>query len=473
MSVRTRWGRRLFAAALITAVPISMGSLAPVLMKTSSPADLRSADTSALLSSSSGVDGPARQAVAARTTISGGLALTTKAERQRKIAVSSSKGSRVWTASALSDHGLPSAALRAYRHAARSIASTSSCSISWTLLAGIGRVESDHGRYGGSVLGSDGVPRPAIVGVALNGAGPVAAIRDTDRGRFDGDRTWDRAVGPMQFIPSTWQGAGRDGDGDGTKSPNDIDDAALAAAAYLCHTSGHLRDAGGQQAAIFSYNPSDYYVDLVMAFERGYRTGSFVIPSPPVPAAAESADSADSGNATARTAQDKARAKAKAAAKARKVAQAEARRQAQVRARQVAKAKAAKKAAHKPAPKPQVTQPPAPRPKPKPTPTRPAPTKPAPPKPAPPRPTPPKPSPAAPKLLTTQGTVLKVGGGWRIGSVNLTPGDLGPIGRQDYDKNGNVGSVAEELDGLAAAGAGAVLTFYAQPTFKVNGFSAT
>jgi hypothetical protein len=69
--------------------------------------------------------------------------------------------------------------------------------------------------------------------------------------------------------------------------------------------------------------------------------------------------------------------------------------------------------------------------------------------------------------------VLKVGGGWRIGSVNLTPGDLGPIGRQDYDKNGSVGSVAEELDGLAAAGAGAVLTFYAQPTFKVNGFSAT
>jgi membrane-bound lytic murein transglycosylase B len=470
MSVRTRWGRRLFAAALITAVPISMGSLAPVLMKTSSPADLRSADTSAVLSSSSGVDGPAPQAVAARTTISGGLALTTKAERQREIAVSSSKGSRVWTASALSDHDLPSAALRAYRHAARSIASTSSCSISWTLLAGIGRVESDHGRYGGSVLGRDGVPRPAIVGVALNGAGPVAAIRDTDRGRFDGDRTWDRAVGPMQFIPSTWQGAGRDGDGDGTKSPNDIDDAALAAAAYLCHTSGHLRDAGGQHAAIFSYNPSDYYVDLVMAFERGYRTGSFVIPSPPVPAAA---DSANSGDETPRAAQDKSRAKAKNAAKARKVAQAEARRQAQVRARQVAKAKAAKKAAHKPASKPQVTQPPAPRPKPKPTPTRPAPTKPAPPKPAPPRPTPPKPSPAAPKLLTTQGTVLKVGGGWRIGSVNLTPGDLGPIGRQDYDKNGSVGSVAEELDGLAAAGAGAVLTFYAQPTFKVNGFSAT
>ena len=79
------------------------------------------------------------------------------------------------------------------------------CHLPWTLLAGIGRVESDHGRYGGSVLGNDGVPRPAIVGVALNGKGPVAAIHDTDNGAFDGDTVWDRAVGPMQFIPSTWR----------------------------------------------------------------------------------------------------------------------------------------------------------------------------------------------------------------------------------------------------------------------------
>ena len=123
----------------------------------------------------------------------------------------------------------------------------------WTLLAGIGRVESDHGRYGGSELGTDGLPRPAIVGIALNGVGPVAAIADTDNGRWDGDKVWDRAVGPMQFIPSTWQYAGRDGDGDGVENPNDLDDAALAAADYLCPSSGSVLpdrvDAGGRSSA--------------------------------------------------------------------------------------------------------------------------------------------------------------------------------------------------------------------------------
>ena len=223
------------------------------------------------------------QVVAEQTTISGGLVLTTKADRNRKIAVKSRKGGHVWTASSLAEHDLPSAAMRAYKHAAASIdTSLPGCHLPWTLLAGIGRVESDHGRYGGSVLGNDGVPRPAIVGVALNGKGPVAAIRDSDDGAFDGDKVWDRAVGPMQFIPTTWQGAGRDGDGDGKKSPNDIDDASLAAAAYLCHAGRDLSDPSAVRSAVLSYNPSDYYVALVTAFARGYATGVFVIPSPEV-----------------------------------------------------------------------------------------------------------------------------------------------------------------------------------------------
>src|SRR3954469_8281114 len=257
MRVPTRRGTRLLTAALITAVPVSMGSLAPIVMNT--------------VSASNPVV-PVAPAIAPRTTIAGDLALTTKVDGERPIAVSSSKGSRVWTASALADHDLPAAALRAYRHAARSVEATSGRSIPRTLLAGIGRVESDHGRYGGSVLGNDGVPRPAIIGVALNGAGPVAAIRDTDNGRFDGERRWDRAVGPMQFIPSTWRTAGRDGDGDGVKSPNDIDDAALAAAEYLSPSAGSILPAASMRAAILSYNHSDYYVALVEAFARGYAT---------------------------------------------------------------------------------------------------------------------------------------------------------------------------------------------------------
>ncbi len=204
------------------------------------------------------------------------------------VRVSSPKGTREWTASAMSDHGMPAAAERAYRNAARSTASTDpACQLPWTLLAGVGRVESDHGRYGGSTLGRDGVSHPLIIGVQLNGAGPVAAIRDSDGGKLDGDKVWDRAVGPMQFIPTTWADAARDGDGDGVASPNDIDDAALAAAGYLCPGGGSILGETAMGAALLRYNQDDYYVALVMAFERGYRTGSFVMPAPPVVEPAE------------------------------------------------------------------------------------------------------------------------------------------------------------------------------------------
>jgi hypothetical protein len=203
----------------------------------------------------------------------------------------SAKGNDLSQISAVGSYDVPEAALRAYRDAARTLAQTDpSCEMPWTLLAGIGRVESDHGRYGGSQLDSDGISHPAIRGVALNGVGPVAAIPDSDKGRFDGDLVWDRAVGPMQFIPDTWRWAGRDGDGDGVTTPNDLDDAALAAGAYLCPASGSVLPESSMRAAIFSYNHSDYYVDLVMAFERGYRTGTFVIPSPPPPPEEEPED---------------------------------------------------------------------------------------------------------------------------------------------------------------------------------------
>jgi len=193
------------------------------------------------------------------------------------------KGKDLVQVSELGSFDVPEAALRAYENAAATMAQTNpSCQIPWTMLAGIGRVESDHGRYGGSELGSDGVPRPQIRGIALDGNG-VAAIHDTDNGRFDGDEVWDRAVGPMQFIPSTWSSAGRDGDGDGVSDPNDIDDAALAAADYLCPSSGSILGDDAMTTAILSYNHSDYYVALVKAFEEGYRTGTFTIPSPPPP----------------------------------------------------------------------------------------------------------------------------------------------------------------------------------------------
>ncbi|MGH3330573.1 MAG: hypothetical protein ACRDPJ_04620, partial [Nocardioidaceae bacterium] len=70
-----------------------------------------------------------------------------------RVVLTSPKGTRVWSASAMTDGGIPAAAARAYRNAAAATAVTDpSCQLPWTLLAGIGRVESDHGRYGGSVL---------------------------------------------------------------------------------------------------------------------------------------------------------------------------------------------------------------------------------------------------------------------------------------------------------------------------------
>jgi membrane-bound lytic murein transglycosylase B len=204
--------------------------------------------------------------------------------RKVQVAVTSPKGTRVWTVSALTAYDLPLAAKGAYvRAAALTARNDPGCGLSWTMLAGIGRVESDHGRYAGAVLGADGVSSPLIIGTQLNGVGPVAAIRDTDGGRLDGDRVWDRAVGPMQFIPATWANFAADGDGDGIVSPHDLDDAAAAAAAYLCSGAGSLTDPAALDAAIYRYNHDDYYVALVRAFEAGYRTGDFTLPTEPLP----------------------------------------------------------------------------------------------------------------------------------------------------------------------------------------------
>jgi membrane-bound lytic murein transglycosylase B len=90
-------------------------------------------------------------------------------------------------------------------------AADTSCHLPWQLVAAIGRVESDHGRVHGSHLTSEGLARPAIYGLPLDGTQGTARIGDTDAGLLDHDTEFDRAVGPMQFIPSTWAvvGVGR------------------------------------------------------------------------------------------------------------------------------------------------------------------------------------------------------------------------------------------------------------------------
>src|SRR3954447_15732546 len=173
----------------------------------------------------------------------------------------------------LAANGIPNVALNAYRvAAARMTNSSPDCGIDWSLLAGIGRVESNHGRFGGATLNPDGTSTPQIKGPPLNG-GQFAFIRDTDGGTFDGDSSVDRAVGPMQFIPSTWRAYGVDADGNGTADAFNINDAALAAANYLCHAGGNLRTDAGQRKAVMAYNHSDSYVNEVLALAHAYAAG--------------------------------------------------------------------------------------------------------------------------------------------------------------------------------------------------------
>jgi hypothetical protein len=176
-------------------------------------------------------------------------------------------------ASALAADGIPMTALQAYRKAAqRELALDPKCGLSWPLLAGIGRVESDHGRFAGAVLHTDGVSTPHIIGIPLDGHG-TARILDTDRGRLDGDRVYDRAVGSMQFIPSTWSGYRVDGNGDGVIDPFNIFDAAAASANYLCKAGGDLTTLAGQTRAVRAYNNSDAYIALVLQLEGAYARG--------------------------------------------------------------------------------------------------------------------------------------------------------------------------------------------------------
>jgi hypothetical protein len=172
--------------------------------------------------------------------------------------------------------GIPASALRAYQRAAAILDKADpSCNLEWPLVAAIGRVESDHGRYGGNALDAQGKARPGIYGIPLDGSNGTALIRDTDNGAYDKDPTYDRAIGPMQFIPGTWAVAGVDADQDGQKDPQDIDDAATSTGVYLCAGSDDLGTDSGKRAAVYRYNHSDDYVNLVLSIAAQYAGGDY------------------------------------------------------------------------------------------------------------------------------------------------------------------------------------------------------
>ena len=175
-----------------------------------------------------------------------------------------------------SESGIPATVLDAYKKAEASLRdSKPGCNLPWQLLAAIGKVES--GQASGGRVDAEGTTIGKILGPPLNGNG-FANISDTDNGAYDDDSTHDRAVGPMQFIPSTWEWAGRDGNDDGAEDPNNIYDAALAAGNYLCRFDWDLSNDGNLRSAILSYNNSTEYYNTVMSWLEHYRKGTHEIP---------------------------------------------------------------------------------------------------------------------------------------------------------------------------------------------------
>ena len=130
-------------------------------------------------------------------------------------------------ASAFATADIPPKALSAYQDAAQSCPG-----LSWTVLAGIGKVESDHGR---STL-------PGVQS-GQNSAG---------------------AMGPMQFLQSTWSVFHLPG----LDNVYDVRDAAFAAARYLCSNGAGLAEK--LRGAVWQYNHAWWYVDEVLAQATRY-----------------------------------------------------------------------------------------------------------------------------------------------------------------------------------------------------------
>jgi hypothetical protein len=178
--------------------------------------------------------------------------------------------------STLKSTGIPTSALRAYALAqAAMVEGDKACHLPWTLMAAIGRVESNHGRVDSSTLTRQGKAVPAIVGPTLDGGPGLPHVADTDRGVFDRDGVFDRALGPMQFLPETWRSLAVDADRDSVSDPQDVDDATLAAAVFLCSGSDDLATRSGLRTALRRYHDSSSYVSMVVAVKSAYEAGEW------------------------------------------------------------------------------------------------------------------------------------------------------------------------------------------------------
>ncbi|MEM8925386.1 MAG: lytic transglycosylase domain-containing protein [Actinomycetota bacterium] len=170
---------------------------------------------------------------------------------------------------------IPPQLLEAYR-----AASLACPGLPWTVVAGIGKVESNHGRFGGASVAENGDVTPPILGPVLDGS--LAGTRPIP---LAGGSPWhstvgfDRALGPMQFLTDTFRSVGVDGNGDGVATPHNAIDAIHSAVAYLCGSSGEVTDL---REAIFRYNRSEVYVDKVLEFAGRYGVAPIFAGSDPM-----------------------------------------------------------------------------------------------------------------------------------------------------------------------------------------------
>jgi membrane-bound lytic murein transglycosylase B len=266
----------VIAAGLVLFVVTNVASAAP--HRSSQPNRVSHQAAPAAVATSSAAPGPApvvhrpRRAAAAPVHRHDHVAakeLAAKPVRSKQKAPATKQ-----VISGLAANGIPNVALNAYRVAAtRMRHDLPSCGIDWALLAGIGREESDHGRFGGAVLNRNGTSTPRIIGPALDGTHSRYIAAPANGAALDGDATYTHALGPMQFIPQTWARYGTDANGDGKADIFNINDAALSAARYLCAAGGDLRTQARQVRAVLAYNHSNQYLAQVLALAQAYRSG--------------------------------------------------------------------------------------------------------------------------------------------------------------------------------------------------------
>lgn len=172
--------------------------------------------------------------------------------------------------------GIPTILLDAYRGAAAYLHTTDpSCGLTWPDLAAIGQIESGQATFSGTRIAANGDTYPAILGPPLDGSAGMATLAATTPGIFDGGGPFERAVGPMQILPSTWASIAPSLPTGAVSDPNNIFSAALGAGIYLCRAAGPggLSTTAGLASAYASYNHSAAYVSEAVGLEQHFSSG--------------------------------------------------------------------------------------------------------------------------------------------------------------------------------------------------------